>query len=1072
MRILAIRGANIASLTSFDVDFRKEPLRSAGIFAITGPTGAGKSSILDAMCLALFQEAPRLEGVSAQEGKLDSAFGTIAQSDIRNLLQRGTSTGFAQCEFLGQDGHEYRAHWGFRAPKRAGASVQEELSLVRLDDALVMIHGNRKHDFQAKVVELLGLTYQQFTRTVLLAQGRFSEFLRSRSNERAELLEKLTGTEIYARISTAVFERSSQQKEEFRRLQSELDALQLLPEQEREILSQELKEASAHASRLQFDFDKFRHLQSSLAKHAGERREKISLESSVLGLESELAGTEGLLEACKLELDDAKTYDAQLQPQLIKATDLDQSLAVTGSRRLDRQSQAQLDQQTLDRVSRDLEENRSRETEVARQIEGLESELKKNERLAPVSLEWSRWRENLQAVLRLSQRQDVQSGMQALATLDFQSLERTILANADKCNRLTAVLGDLTLAELNCRRESLTSMRQDLSELSKLREQERGLAKSRQDLDLTEEELSILERTIPSLEASLSTARSMWESVRLAFTESIEDLRAHLVDEHPCPVCGSIEHPWTKEDPTLRRLATAQESQVIELQKDCDTARGRFVFLQASKERLELECSEIARRILAIQVSPELRARTEGVVDIDVWLISQQERFTQEHATASALLEPAEQLETLRRTMPLDELRKSQIEMDLRRIALDLEGLAIEQETRSALVDTALGSPAWREFLKTQKDAYLQNMDGRIERFLKTQQEVQEQQETLRLISDRIKGLSEQQIAVQMAYEQSRVLLQDAELELESLQSSRSNLLGGRSVTDVRTQSQTSIQAAQEALESVTENRKVQIERRMQLQGQLEATMRQIQLVAQELQAIGEQLLPSCQDVFALTPEEISDFGTTLETSLGSARTRSIEIGATLERDDRNCQKGKELQSHATAAQELFRNWGALNDAIGSRDGKAFRTIAQQFTLDALLKEANRELQGITRRYSLKSLSDSMNFGVLDHDAFDELRPVQTLSGGESFLVSLSLALGLSRLAGGALSVESLFIDEGFGTLDPDTLRSVMNALSQLHAQGRKVGLITHVEEMKELIPVRLEVIPTGQGASRILMPT
>ena len=175
-----------------------------------------------------------------------------------------------------------------------------------------------------------------------------------------------------------------------------------------------------------------------------------------------------------------------------------------------------------------------------------------------------------------------------------------------------------------------------------------------------------------------------------------------------------------------------------------------------------------------------------------------------------------------------------------------------------------------------------------------------------------------------------------------------------------------------------------------------------------------------------------------------------------------------DLQSEIDKQSAIAAKWGNLSAAIGSANGNAFKIIAQQFTLEALLVEANRELSIITPRYSLRMLGESMHFGVVDHDSFGELRPVHTLSGGETFIVSLALALGLSRMAGGELTVESLFIDEGFGTLDADTLRCVMVALSSLHAQGRKVGLITHVEEMKEQIPVRIEVVKMGQGTSRV----
>lgn len=1072
MRILAIRGENIASLVKFDVDFRTEPLRSAGIFAITGPTGSGKSSLLDAMCLALFQEAPRLEGVSSQEGKLDSRFGAIGQNDIRNLLRRGTGTGFAECEFLGRDGREYRAHWGFRAPKRTGASVQEELSLVRLEDGQVLVHGNRKNEFQAQVVELLGLTYQQFTRTVLLAQGRFAEFLRSKGGDRAELLEKLTGTEIYARISMAVFERAAVQKEECRRLQSDLDALHLLPDPEREALADGLRQAEEDAVRLQREFDDFRLLQSGLGKLSASIEERQTLETGISGLEAELSGKDELLAARGRDLEAAVAEDARLQPLLAQATELDNRLSMLEGRRQDRRRQEEQDRQAHGRSGDELEESRDQAAATTRRIEEIASELKRNERLDPVSGEWSRWRESLSMALRLGGKRDECSRDLAEVQEQFRTLDMSLASDREECSRLSAVLGDLTLAELGRRRESLAALRQDLSELSRLREQEVLESKTGKELAAAREERGGLERSLPALEASLATARAMWESVRLAVGKDLEELRAHLEEEKPCPVCGSTEHPWAKDASSLRRLATAQEQTVRQAQEARDQAHKRHTYLVARMEGLERELSEIARRKLSIPVSPALRERAQAQADLDAWLESERERLDREQEVADASTAPMERLDELRRSVSLDELRRTRLAQDLERIATEREALVAELESRSAQIDAAFGSPAWRGYLDEQKEAYLRRMDAIVAAHLKSQRELQELQEELRRTDARIEDLTRRRLETGAAWEQSRSLLADVEKELEALGQDRGKLLQGRPVGEVREQSQADVLAARAALESEQESGQEQARRLQQLQGQLEATRRRIRQDSQELRTIGTRLLPSCPDVLELAAGELDAIGSALGTNLDGARAGYAEIAATLENDDRNRQKGDDLQRELASARERYRHWGSLSDAIGSRDGKAFRTIAQQFTLDALLRESNRELRGITRRYSLRSLSDSMNFGVVDHEAFDELRPVQTLSGGESFLVSLALALGLSRLAGGSLSVESLFIDEGFGTLDPDTLRAVMNALSQLHAQGRKVGLITHVEEMKELIPVRLEVVPTGQGASRILMPT
>jgi exonuclease SbcC len=185
-------------------------------------------------------------------------------------------------------------------------------------------------------------------------------------------------------------------------------------------------------------------------------------------------------------------------------------------------------------------------------------------------------------------------------------------------------------------------------------------------------------------------------------------------------------------------------------------------------------------------------------------------------------------------------------------------------------------------------------------------------------------------------------------------------------------------------------------------------------------------------------------------------------------------QRRKQAGEWGAALEERRRKvepWVRLNAFIGSADGKAFREIAQQWTLDVLVKHANAQLGQLAARYYLKRLEGCLNLIVVDRQMSDQIRSVHSLSGGESFLVSLGLALGLASLTSSRMRIESLFIDEGFGSLDADTLRTAMDALAHLEAQGRKVGVISHVAEMADAIPVQIRVVKGPGGASRILVP-
>jgi len=195
---------------------------------------------------------------------------------------------------------------------------------------------------------------------------------------------------------------------------------------------------------------------------------------------------------------------------------------------------------------------------------------------------------------------------------------------------------------------------------------------------------------------------------------------------------------------------------------------------------------------------------------------------------------------------------------------------------------------------------------------------------------------------------------------------------------------------------------------------------------------------------------------------------QKADLQARLQNDGENKKRFADIQKKLEQQAKVTGNWKQLNDMLGSSNGDTFRKIAQGYTLDALLRFANHQLRQLTARYRLERIGDTLALQVIDMDMCDERRPALSLSGGESFLISLALALGLSSLASDRISVESLFIDEGFGSLDIETLRTAMEALSNLQTQGRKIGVISHVQEMTESIAVRINVEKSSQGSSRI----
>jgi exonuclease SbcC len=233
MKILKISGKNLASLsTEFCVDFEQEPLRSSGLFAISGPTGAGKSTLLDALCLALYDATPRLQKVTRNAGLLpDVGAEMVSPQDPRTLLRRGAAEGHAEVDFVGNDGLSYRARWSVRRArsKAAGGLQKSAMTLHRLPELIAL--GGTKTEVAQEIAQRIGLSFEQFTRAVLLAQNEFSAFLKTEENERGELLETLTGSAIYSVISKRAFERYKAEQLALQQLAARLaDQAPLAPE--------------------------------------------------------------------------------------------------------------------------------------------------------------------------------------------------------------------------------------------------------------------------------------------------------------------------------------------------------------------------------------------------------------------------------------------------------------------------------------------------------------------------------------------------------------------------------------------------------------------------------------------------------------------------------------------------------------------------------------------------------------------------------------------------------------------------------------------------------------------------
>ena len=981
MKILAIRGRNLASLEGdFEIDFTVEPLLSAGIFAISGPTGAGKSTLLDTMCLALFARTPRTDQAKENNVKLqDVSNEQLSQSDPRFLLRRGTSSGFAEVDFMALNGHRYRTRWSVaRARDKENGRLQNpRLALYNLDKEEEE-QGTRS-DLQARIIDLIGLTFEQFTRSVLLAQNDFSTFLKAEQGEKASLLEKLTGTELYSAISRQIFERNARAKEAFDLIQTRIQGIELLTDEEENDLRTRLAGTEKELQRV----EKAKAEQQALQEAVRSIEQQITIrQRQQKEAADKLVHATELLTVARHEYEKGVEEQQQsearfksLQQEILQARKLDIQLD-TAIRDL-----SHSEQQLKNVMLRKEEAEKKYQAAVLRRRQGAEEiarltawreRYKKKERIA----------EQLSALLlHLDAASATRSGMEA-AVRSIETLRQEMAA-------LNKQLSDLQQTSAN---------------------KQQALKRAEADYRNLEEELKAVDA--PALDKQIEKLRQereqlLIEQARLEASGNIKDLRGRLQDGQPCPVCGSTHHPFANQVPVAPVSALTLQLQDLSNKKETYVAHTRHLtrlqqqLLQLHKELADSEaaCKEMAGKQ---QLAASRQEREEAIVK------EQSTLLTQSLSAADLLFGNSEWQKAW---------------------------LQNPETFRKTLTDFAR---QWHE--NTENLHQLERQESA-------------QKAECESLASFLPSLEKQAEESGQLHEKNRAAF-------SSLQAERKKLLNGRSADSVE---QEYIRRMEELKERLKKLSATQTEQ----SGIADQTRGIADQIAKDLTEASADLLRRKAALDKWTADYLdSSGGEPLEVILSRYTQEKTELAFRLRTQTENKAKVSGLQEELNVRRTESERWAKLNELAGSADGAKFRRIAQGYTLDILLNYANVQLRELTRRYRLERVPETLALQVIDRDMCDEVRTVHSLSGGESFLVSLALALGLSSLSSNRMRVESLFIDEGFGSLDAETLRVAMDALESLRTQGRKIGVISHVQEMTERIPVRICVNRAGNGRS------
>lgn len=1124
MKLQKLTIHNIASIEHAVIDFEASPLADSEVFLITGKTGAGKSTILDAICLALYADTPRLDSTKMQ-GDTPDGERTVKIDDPRQLMRRNTGEAFVSLTFRGSNGIAYEATWGVeRARHKPNGNIKpRSWTLHNLDTDHLL---TTAREIQDEIQRAVGLDFRQFCRTTLLAQGEFTRFLNSKDDEKAEILEKITGVDIYTRIGAKTYETTQQKRQQWEQAVQLLSNVHILSESETAEKRARLAELEESCRRIkqqqQSDRQKLDWLKTE-AGHADKvARATRDLEEAKAAADSEQTRSDERLTARWNATIEARgwltqrnearraTEQARADIRRLKtdATDILSGLAFEQQRaRLNEQKMGTLDRllqreqdkasvydnvQTLASLLATIDEGRRA---IARQHEATETARRSMaETLAPAHEKACR--EASLARQRAEQlRAALKTGEERLAALDMTTLRRQHEEAKDRLQLIRTALE--TQAQLADATVKEAQARQTLADM------EKRLADDRRKLLQTD-------GPIGQAEVRMSLCKEQLERQKDTINKFAQTMRQKLRAGDRCPVCGQTIEGHLPHEEELARLVDGLSATFREAEQDyrrlidernrleaqIRTAAENWQREKLKQEndrtvatigqRLQTLCAdggidptaedlprELERqKTLTKQTLEALQRRIAEGEQMERHIAAQRSEADRAAAEADAKKSTADKA-----ARALDDCRH---QMDVARqlaTARQNDVNAAEHEAEALVCGT--WTVDWRthpkEFagqLRLAADAYTRTKQDRQTLELQ-QKEIEQGCRQVAEVMEKVVALilSWADIEPTEARPQPRLLSAANDLHTRAAKA----LWALRQAEDTATRNTQRLERFLADHPDLDEGVLTQLNshsatdiagRTEQLRQRKERVVRQETWLKAAVKEHEEHLRHKPEYADGETADMLDQRLNEHDRLLTEANLNAGAIAQELKTDQDNRQRLGTLKTEADEKKAEYDRWTRMNQLIGDATGSKFRKIAQSYVLNSLIHSANAYMRTLTDRYTLRVAPGT--FVILLEDAYQgyATRAASTISGGESFLVSLSLALALSDI-GQQLAVDTLFVDEGFGTLSGEPLQNAVSTLRSLHStSGRHVGIISHVEELQERIPVQIQVVQQGNHSS------
>lgn len=1127
MKILKIKIKNLASLPEAEIDFTQKPLADSPLFLICGDTGAGKSTITDAICLALYGDTPRFK--DAQEDSYDNA-DSIKTDDTRNFMRKGTSESLASVEFQADDNGIYRADWyAKRAHKKADGKLQD------VKRTLFRLNGNtndfepvteKVNEFKERIEALTGFDFNRFVRSVLLAQNQFSKFLFARKDDKSAILQMLTNTDIYEKISKRIYEKFSAVRNDLDVLNKSIQGQTLVTDEmineQRNILMQ-LRTESAKSD-----------------KELETVNAKIEWRKRFVELSNALISKQKDLEKAKADSDNISPKKQLLSKMEIAVREFRPVLNDINNCK-----------NVLDSVQKDFRNVNNKYCQYLSLYEELKDRIQKNsDELSARKSEFDSMLpkqniyDNVQTISQLIKNlMDVDRNIEQLGKRVVEiealkvSLRKSYIEVVEKCGLLEVKTkracdnyqnaeADLKAFDLDglARKENENTRSREIlkraldilkfhsSKQTELQNSQELLKRNCDEVAKLSAEMQALGQKMQTLDIEYKTLDKVYNEQVLAGTANIKKMRAQLVDNEPCPLCGSVHHPYSEKTDeafdaaldTARKMRDAKNDEINKVREILGTLQGTLNEKNAQIKDLEtntipklsddfeksnvdfkkvydyyiqnykIDISAIEESVFVSEVDKKISVSESEVVKLKKKQQLLQKTFDESRKTFDvhnkALMSIKEQMADINRQL---EVKQTEYENVVDNIKIGEETQkTILSDLKNYLSDIENNPESLADVLrKTEAEAKVfVQLKNNIDDLNKSDERLRGVLQNCGAVSDLkniFAGAGPLPFAGSETWEQLPNLLTSV------LENSRMLLKQRRDNEELLVSCMKKLDgkiAAENAKDGALAFTAEDVEK-LSL-----AESNDIQKLRTEIDEVADRLsrcLQSQKDAEANfgnhrnnNPQCVKDEEDTevlarqldtIKTTVDSLKNRVGETSAKIAQMEDLKAKYQQLIEDRGRKQRLFDDWSGLNSELGSSDGKKLRNLAQIHTLRILLQNADQRLRSLTDKYRLVCGGDSLAILVQDLE-MNVCRPVTTLSGGESFMVSLALALGLSDMMQGGRGSEMLFIDEGFGTLDQQSLNSVISVLEKLHSQGRKVGIISHVPELEERIEAKILV--------------